>query len=81
MKSVVLAAMVSFGALAALPGHAMPAFAPASDAAIVHVSGGCGAYGHRGYYGQCRPNYARPVFRACPPGFHVNRFGRCRPNF
>ena len=31
-------------------------------------------------YGRCVPNfYGRPVFRACPPGFHLNPYGRCRP--
>lgn len=67
--------------------EAMP-IAPAAtfdDApAITLVSGGCGPFGHRGFYGGCRPNggygyYGRPRFRG--PGRFYGRRCIVRPTF
>lgn len=68
--------------LATAGADALP-LAPAaslSDApATVLVSGGCGPYGHRNYYGECRPGgrgyYGRPVYRGPVYGFAGPRFG------
>ena len=81
MKKLILAAAITVGfATAGQAAHAMPALhTGAPDSAIVQVEGGCGPGGHRGPYGRCYPNYRRPYYRACPPGFFLNRFGRCRP--
>ena len=57
------AALTLIGSLtlvaAALPANAAPAIAKADVATasnIIEVSGGCGPYGHRDYYGYCRAN-------------------------
>jgi len=55
--------------------------------------GGCGYGWHRGGYGGCRHNWGpgprfagpvprlRPLYRACPRGFHLGRYGeRCWRN-
>ena len=80
MKRLILAAVITAGFASA--GHAvraMPALhAGSSGSAIVQVEGGCGPGGHRGPYGRCYPNYRRPYYRACPPGFFLGRFGHCR---
>ena len=56
--------------------------APAASG-IVQVSGGCGLYGFRDYYGYCRPRrvfVARPRYYGCPFRFHPTPYG-CRPNY
>jgi hypothetical protein len=44
------------------------------------IAGGCGPGAHRGPYGGCLRNYAKPALHACPRGFHVGPGGRCRGN-
>lgn len=66
------------------------------DGIVTTVAGGCGPGYHRGPYGGCRRNAgavvvapgvvvapAAPVVvrRACPIGYHLNRWGHCRPNY
>lgn len=50
----------------------------APEAPVIQVSGGCGPYGHRGPYGDCRAGgqlgYA--PYRLCPPGWHLGVYGR-----
>ena len=72
------AAVISVFGMAA--ASAMPvAGSIANEGNITLVSGGCGYYGHRTPYGYCAPN--RPVYRACPPGFHLGPYRReCWPN-
>jgi hypothetical protein len=71
-------------ALAALTAgaSAMPLaqIAPANEASIIRVAGGCGPGWHRGPYGGCLRNYANPAAHACPRGFHVGPGGGCRGN-
>ena len=56
---------------------AQASVAPHGD--IVEISGGCGPYGHRGRFGECRPNFYH--HRACPFGFHLGPYGRrCFPD-
>ena len=45
-----------------------------------NAAGGCGPGWHRGPYGGCRRNYARPWLHACPRGWYLGRYGRCRAN-
>jgi len=54
--------------------------AQAPNADIIEVAGGCGPGWHRGPYGGCRRNYARPYLHACPRGWYLGRYGRCRAN-
>ncbi|WP_420966716.1 GCG_CRPN prefix-to-repeats domain-containing protein [Bradyrhizobium sp. B120] len=51
---------------------------PNSD--VIAVAGGCGGGWHRGPYGGCRRNYARPWMHACPRGWYLGPGGRCRAN-
>ena len=62
--------------------HAMPMAppAPATNSDVIEVAGGCGSGWHRGPYGGCRRNYARPALHACPRGWYLGRYGRCRAN-
>ncbi len=78
-KFAAAAALASCLGLAS--ARAMPVIGgPAGDGDITLVSGGCGYYGHRTPYGYCAPN-VRPVYRACPPGFHLGPYRRaCWPN-
>ena len=71
------AALSVFGIAAAT---AMPASIDIpADSNVTLVSGGCGFNGHRNPYGYCVPN--RPIYRACPPGFHLGPYRRqCWPN-
>ena len=62
--------------------QAMP-LAPAAstpNADIIQIAGGCGAGFHRGPYGGCLRNFARPNMHACPRGYHIGPGGRCRGN-
>ncbi len=83
MKRFTLIAAIAAATLAgAASAEAMTLPQPApAESGIIQVSGGCGLYGHRNPYGACVPNYARPVYRACPPGTHLGPYrGRCWPN-
>ena len=74
------AALISLGAL---PAQALPA-APVQTAVSVSdvtlIAGGCGRGWHRGPYGGCRRNYAKPWLHACPRGWYPGPYGRCRAN-
>ena len=77
-KMIAASAVISiFGVAAAT---AMPASSGSpTDSNITLVAGGCGYYGHRTPNGYCVPN--RPIYRACPPGFHLGPYRReCWPN-
>lgn len=55
--------------LAASAGHALPV-APIPDVSVSNVtpvSGGCGPFRHRGFFGYCRLNVVRPYG---PYGFY-----------
>ena len=82
MRKFALIAMVvaaPFAGLSAASATAVPAVT-AQESGATLVSGGCGPYAHRGYYGQCRPN-GGGGYRACPYGYHLGRYGqRCWPN-
>ena len=75
---------LGLGLFATTGSQAMPLapLAPAvpGDAAIIQVAGGCGWGWHRGPYGGCRRNYARPWLHACPRGWYPGPYGRCRAN-
>ncbi|MDB5575418.1 MAG: hypothetical protein JWR80_594 [Bradyrhizobium sp.] len=81
MKKLIAAALFA-GALAAGAAHAMPLppLARATNADLIEVAGGCGEGWHRGPYGGCRRNYARPGLHACPRGWYPGPYGRCRAN-
>jgi hypothetical protein len=69
---------LGLGLAAMSASQAMPLapLAQASPGEIIHVSGGCGYWGHRGPYGGCRPVYN------CPPGWHPGPYGqRCFRNW
>ena len=48
--------------------NAMPMapLAPATNSDVIEVAGGCGRGWHRGPYGGCRRNYARPCRARLP---------------
>ncbi len=76
---IAAAAIASFMGVASANAMAVPA-GVATGGTITLVSGGCGYDGHRTPRGFCAPN-GRPVYRACPPGFHLGPYGRrCFPN-
>ncbi len=81
MRGFALIAMVvaaPFAGMSAASAMAVPAVV-AVDGGTTLVSGGCGPFGHRGYYGRCLPNGGG--YRACPYGYHLGRYGqRCWPN-
>ena len=62
-----IATVFVFGMMVTGVAHAMPLapLAPATNSDVIEVAGGCGRGWHRGPYGGCRRNYARP--------------GRCTP--
>ena len=62
--------------------NAMPLvpLAPVSNGDVIEVAGGCGRGWHRGPYGGCRRNYAKPWLHACPRGWYPGPYGRCRAN-
>lgn len=66
MRRLILAAAaaaaftMSLGAAEAMP--VAPADALEASTAITLVSGGCGPYGHRTPYGNCRPNGPRRFY-------------------
>jgi hypothetical protein len=71
-----LALGLSLAAMTASQAMPLAPLAQASSGEIIHVSGGCGYYGHRGPYGGCRRIYT------CPPGWHSGRYGqRCFRNW
>jgi hypothetical protein len=79
MKFLAASALaLGLGLAAMSASQAMP-LAPlvqGASAEIIHVSGGCGYWGHRGPYGGCRPVYN------CPPGWHPGPYGqRCFRNW
>ena len=82
MKKLIAAGFLAGALVAAGAAGAMPLapLAPASNADIIEVAGGCGEGWHRGPYGGCRRNYARPGLHACPRGWYAGPFGRCRAN-
>jgi hypothetical protein len=79
MKFLAASALaLGLGLAAMSASQAMPLapLAQATSGEIIHVSGGCGPYGHRGPYGGCRPVYN------CPPGWHPGPYGqRCFRNW
>lgn len=81
MKTLVAAAFFATTLLAGA-ATAMPLgpVTPVPNDNIIAVAGGCGAGWHRGPYGGCRRNWARPAAHACPRGFHIGPGGRCRGN-
>ena len=71
-----LALGLGFAAMSASQAMPLAPLAQATSGDIIHVSGGCGCYGHRGPYGGCRPVYN------CPPGWHSGPYGqRCFRNW
>ncbi len=71
-----LALGLSLAAMSASQAMPLAPLAQASSGEFIHVSGGCGYYGHRGPYGGCRPIYN------CPPGWHSGPYGqRCFRNW
>ena len=81
---IALAAALPMAGMASARAMTPPALA-GTHGSIVEVSGGCGPGGHRDFYGRCVPNFRpfyRPVYRACPPRFHLGPYGgRCFPNY
>jgi hypothetical protein len=81
MKTILTSAFLAAALFAAGSATAMPLapLAPA-PADVIAVAGGCGPGWHRGPYGGCRRNYARPWLHACPRGWYLGPYGRCRAN-
>jgi hypothetical protein len=76
LAASILAVGLSLAAMSASQAMPLAPLAQASSGEIIHVSGGCGYYGHRGPYGGCRPIYN------CPPGWHSGPYGqRCFRNW
>ncbi len=67
-RTVKLAAMAALISALPLSAQAMPvAPAPAADAGVTLVAGGCGPGFHRGPFMGCRPNgFGRPLVRRRP---------------
>jgi hypothetical protein len=82
MKTFFAIAFASALSLAAVSTSQAAPMAPLGQTSdiVIQVAGGCGAGWHRGPYGGCRRNYARPALHACPRGYHVGPGGRCRAN-
>lgn len=80
MTRLIAAAFLASTLMGAGIANAMPLtpMAPAQDANVIRVAGGCGVGMHRGPYGGCRQNYAHPEEHACPRGYHIGPGGRCR---
>ena len=79
VAALVASTMAAFGAASAMTSAPI---APAANADVIQVAGGCGPGFHPGPHGQeCFPNRGEPVVvvrpRACPPGMGMTRFG-CR---
>jgi hypothetical protein len=81
MKPILAVALLAAALLAGAGAQAMPA-APLSPAPadIIEIAGGCGPGWHRGPYGGCRRNYAKPWLHPCPRGWYLGPYGRCRAN-
>lgn len=84
MRIWVLAGVIAAVFLAE-PASAAPMAAEglAVPSPIVKVYGGCGPYGHRGYWGHCRRGGQWGGWgprRICPPGWHFGP-GRCVRNW
>jgi hypothetical protein len=73
MKTLIAIAVIAgAGVIAAASSQAMPLLAPVQQdeaSGIIKVAEGCGAGGHRGPYGHCRPRYS------CPWGWHPGPYG------
>lgn len=75
----IVAGALSLGSLTAAPANALPGgslgAAPlAGSPDVTLVSGGCGPFAHRGFYGHCRPNGVYRTYGFYRPyGFH--RYG------
>ena len=80
MNRLIAAAFVSTLMIAGANAMPLAPLAPVPNADIIEVAGGCGPGWHRGPYGGCRRNYARPYLHACPRGWYLGRYGRCRAN-
>lgn len=80
MNRLIAAAFVSTVMIAGANAMPLSPLAPVPNADIIEVAGGCGPGWHRGPYGGCRRNYARPWLHACPRGWYLGRYGRCRAN-
>jgi hypothetical protein len=75
MQTSVLVSAALVAGLFAGSAHAMPVAHPGgAGSAATLVSGGCGPYGHRNYYGQCVANgWGGGVVVA--PGFYGGGYG------
>ena len=60
MNRLIAAAFVSAMMMAGANAMPLAPLAQAPNADIIEVAGGCGPGWHRGPYGGCRRNYARP---------------------
>ena len=65
MNRLIAAAFVSAAMIAGANAMPLAPLAPAPNADVIEVAGGCGPGWHRGPYGGCRRNYANP--RRCTP--------------
>jgi len=82
MNRLIAIAFVTSALIGTATAQAMPLapLAPAQNADVIEVAGGCGPGWHRGPYGGCRRNYAKPAAAPCPRGWYPGRYGRCRAN-
>lgn len=80
MTRLLAAAVVLCATVAGANAMPLAPLAPPSSADVIEVAGGCGPGWHRGPYGGCRRNYAKPWLHACPRGWYLGRYGRCRAN-
>ncbi|SED05901.1 GCG_CRPN prefix-to-repeats domain-containing protein [Bradyrhizobium erythrophlei] len=69
--------LATIGSAGAMP---LAPVTPTQNSDVIAVAGGCGGGWHRGPYGGCRRNYARPWAHACPRGWYLGPGGRRRAN-
>ena len=76
-KSAAAAVLAGTLAVFAAPAEALPVgvqplpLASVGQPEVTLVSGGCGPYRHRTYWGGCRPNFVGPVYGyGRPYGWH-----------
>ena len=82
LLSIAAASVLSLIGVTAEALPIQPVGAASTSPEVTLISGGCGPYGHRGYYGHCRPGggfYGRPFYHG--PFYGPHRFYGYRRHF